>query len=240
MMDRMAEHLDRAIVRLQDGMDTTATTVPTAEPRFTWLGISGAIEVQLDPDGRVQWQLVGTDEEHVARSGRAIRALADVLFTSGEVLNPERPWPIAGGTTPIQLRIEFIAPMVLGNDVTLDTAANAVMIPAFSVRMPIAQSAEVSGGVNIDIPRNTITAGFSGVVMLDFDLDTLGRVNASSIEEIWSSPDPKPTGQALAHYEGYVGAVRRWLQRSRWTPSSLGGCRAAQRLRFSYRLYFTL
>jgi tetratricopeptide (TPR) repeat protein len=239
-MQRMAEHLDRAVTSIQAGMDSTALNVPTAEPKFTWLGLTGGIDAQLSPDGRVQWRLVGIDDAHIARSGRAITALAAAMFSPAEALDSARAWPRVAGDTPIRFRIEFVAPIVFPNDITLDTASNAVLIPAFSMRLPIVRGAEIDGGVNIDVPRNTTTALYSGNVLMQFNLDTLGRVVGSTLEEIWDSPDPRPSGEALVHYDAYLGAVRRWLLRSRWTPGSLGGCRATQVMRFRYNLWFML
>lgn len=75
-------------------------------------------------------------------------------------------------------------------------------------------------------------------MVLQFVVDTMGRVDPSSIHDLWASDKPRPEGIFRQEYESFVEASRRALVMDEFEPAKIGGCKisAPSDMPFVYKL----
>jgi len=77
--------------------------------------------------------------------------------------------------------------------------------------------------------------GLSGYVILEFVVDTLGRVDASTIHDIWNSGKPRLQSELARYYAEFVRTAAGWAKRGEYTPARVGPCVVPQLARFSVK-----
>lgn len=106
-------------------------------------------------------------------------------------------------------------------------------VPVFSLPMPWTEPLRLRRQPSIRFPQfppeSPLRANRAeGTVILEFVVDSTGRVQAHTIEEQWPADRPRLTGDLAAHYEAFLDAARRGVARARFHPALIGGCPVQQ------------
>jgi hypothetical protein len=96
--------------------------------------------------------------------------------------------------------------------------------PVFSVLSPPETPPLLINGSDLNYPPNSEQMGATGVVVVQFQVDTAGHVVIGTIREQWPASKPRPTGVLLTAYSGFLEAVMTWLPEATFTPARIGGC----------------
>ena len=97
-------------------------------------------------------------------------------------------------------------------------------IPLWSVAVPFEEDVKQKVEPHIRYPDSPKSVSASAVVIMQFIVDTTGRVDPSSISDIWPADRPRLTGELGEYYRDFVIAVRAGLSSARYVPARVGGC----------------
>lgn len=205
-------------------------TVPRGDPRVTWRDVDGGppVEVVWHRDGRIDWALwrdtvPNPDTSTLAASRLLLRAL-DSTRADGEfpLLWPEG---LAGDSVRFRLRLVRVVVDEKGKAVPL---LARVLVPVFTLGAP-----RQSGVRPLKISRPSYPAApqqghATGVVIIDFVVDSTGRAVMSTVHDEWPRDRPRLQGELATYYESFLEAARRSIERSRYAPARLNGCPVGQ------------
>jgi hypothetical protein len=200
------------------------SVLPRGEPAVTWRHIEShpALGVTVHREGPPTFRLLSPRIDSVAgalllRAAHDAQAAGDGTF-----------WP---GETPgdsARFVIEFALP-TLGQAFPYGSAR--VAFPTFSVMFPPFSPVTATGTSAPADPFAGSQLQPTGEVVTDFEVDSTGHVDPSTISEVWPVGKERPTGQALATYNAFLKSVMRWLPTATFIPARIGGCPIRQRIR---------
>jgi hypothetical protein len=206
-------------------------SLPQAEPAYTWRGVGLGLLFTAYRDGRITWRTPPPDRDSTTAALLA-RAAAAVHADS-----PTLAWPADFQTDSAIFLISLAWPKVTrdGVDNRLRLRAPA---PLFTVAMPWAEGVRVVRQPVVEYPEELTRAGISGYIILQFTVDTTGRVMPETISDIWPATQPPLDRELRRAYLKFVDAARRSLGRARFEPARTGGCAFPQVLKtpFSFDL----
>lgn len=202
-------------------------TLPVADSVATWHELERPIDVTLHRDGRFTARDAGTSG--VARLvGRALAA----LDSAGERVF----WPdsLPGDSLTVALQLHHPRVYATGG---VEPLRVRVAIPVFSLPVPRVTPVVQTREPRIAYPQLSKRIHAVGSVTLDFVVDETGRVDSTTVREVWPDDEPRLGGELGQAYTAFVRAAREGLREARYEPATRGGCpmRWQARQSFHYR-----
>ena len=211
-----------------------AGQLPPGEPSITWRQLGHQLFVVARRDGRVTarvqppiWlsdqSLGDSGARHLGRALDAARAKGEAFFWDDALKRDSITWLV---------RLE---PATLGEDGQVTPPALRAGFPVFSVLIPPSRPADVER-IRTNFPMVRIR-GFSGMVRLQFVIDTAGRAVPSSIRGVWPPNEARLVGPPRFAYDSVVRVMQLSLEDARFAPARIGPCVVNQLVQqaFTYR-----
>lgn len=210
--------------------------LPRGDSTLSWRHLGPTFVVAVYPDARFSWRASDTSKSagSARQPGaelleRALVATSDagerIFFPEGVVRDSllfmfSYRWP---NVTP------------LGQIEPLETR---FAIPVFTLPIPWEKPATTRRPPRVLYPEGSITDRAEGGVLLQFVVDTTGRVDLRTVRDLWPPDRPRLTGALGDHYNAFLAAARRALDAARYEPAQIGGCRVRQLVQqpFDFRL----
>ena len=67
-----------------------------------------------------------------------------------------------------------------------------------------------------------------GEVLLQFVIDSTGRVEPETISDPWPADTPQPSGYSAADYDDFARSAKSWIKDYRFSPARIGPCLVRQ------------
>lgn len=226
----------RVATRLRLALGAGPDEVPAADSVLDWRRVGGTLEVTVHPDGRHSWAPpeTQTSSDTLYLPGRALleRAL-QASVDAGEGIR----WPEGAGTGPLTFDLLFREPEI-ARDLTVTLPRMRVTAPVFSMSMPWSQPVVQLQPPRIEFPKAALEVGAEGTVALRFVVDTIGRVERSSIRQVRPRGTSRPAVAGGTYSQDFVTAARQSLGTARYAPATVGGCTVRQLVQqpFDFRI----
>ena len=220
--DTLALHV-AAMVR--SSLSESTTTLPEGEALLQWREVGGAVRVVAHRDGRftVWTPPEPGDSLRAASRQLLVRSLA-ALSDAGRKFG----WPadVAGDSATFDLEQRWA-------DVTPDGTLQPLLVstaamPMFSMAMPRSQEVVVRYAPHVTYPPEERGSRIEGVIILEFVVDSAGRVETNTVHDGWPADRPRLTGWSGSHYQAFVNTAKLALGSAHFDPARVGGCPVKQ------------
>jgi hypothetical protein len=202
----------------------------------TWRGIHGRVRIVARRDGSLDSrlqppehasQLSSSDAgpRFIVRALDAARAAGDRFFFPDSSLIDSVTWTVELEHAVLTERGDIVAPKTrLG-------------IPVFAMLSPAERQVSAEQ-VHVSYPPRPRSSGLMGNVVMQFVVDTTGRVDLSTARDVFPAGHPPLSARDQAAYDEFIRAVGVGLEGARYTPARIGGCLVRQMVQqpFSFRL----
>lgn len=225
MADLFTQSISQHVRHLLHGK---GEVLPSGEPAITWRQIESqdashsALQVTVHRESATTFSITSPAVDSVA--GNMLLRAANEAVAVGEGTF----WPSETPGDSMQFAIEFVLPP-LGQ--AFPVGADRVVFPTFSVRFPAFTPVAITSTSAPEYPPLAKQIKATGVIMVDFDVDSIGQVPTESIKDVWLPGKPRPTGDALAIYNEFLNSVIRWLPTAQFAPGRIGSCPIRQHMR---------
>ena len=212
--------------------------LPEGEPKLNWESIAEGLDVTWYRDGR----LVRTIDTSYERSEAAAHRpstrgqysvgarLLDSAFAAAQAAGDlYMTWPDIVPADSMRFRISFVHPSVDASFKTSPpTAGLAVPAPVFTVGVPVEQVVGIVKRPMVRYPMQNLDNRVSGVLLVQFVVDTTGRADMSTFRDVWPADLPRLTGEKGRYYDTFLDAIRDEVSRSTFSPARIGNCKVRQ------------
>ena len=200
--------------------------LPTGEPALSWRTIEPSVLVFAYRDGhyrgeiaRGRWSISTTGAagaELLLRAMDSLRAGGDAFF-----------WDSSVPGDSIAFTVAFAVPSIsMGGKQTMPAVRAG--FPTATLLVPSEEPVRVLERQRPYYPPTLQRTGYRGNLVVEYQVDTTGRVNEETLHDVWPGDRPRPVGSEGIAYGGFLVAVRRALLGSRFEPARVGGCPVPQ------------
>ena len=147
-------------------------------------------------------------------------------------------WPEKAKNDSVVFRLSIIP---TGESITFERGSAPlprVKFAVFSIAEPNISPASVqSQPEEPHYPVFNGENGITGQVIIEFVVDTLGRVDGTTIHDVWNSGKPRLQSELARYYSEFVRTAAGWAKRTGYTPAHVGPCGVPQLARISVKFY---
>lgn len=223
--------------RLRELMGGNESKLADADSVVDWNRLWGEILVTVHREGPLTWSVAEwsarADAVPLRSSLRMLKtAIGDVVASGETVTMPEGfvgDWVTFG--------LSLVHPRVT-KDGKIIPVKGRQPVPVFTIAVPWEKSVEVTRNPNILYPELSRLMNSIGNVRLAFAVNKQGRVDESTIKELWPPTLKRPTGDLRNSYEAFLRSVIRDLPTARFSPAVIGGCVANQMVEQTFEFRF--
>lgn len=220
----LANTLQAVADRARGLVSSRSDTLPAGEPALTWRDLGGVVRGVWHRDGRLTSSVAGD-------SSRGIGLLARALDTAQGAGDTFMVWPDTVRADSLVFYFSLVRPMV-DTTGTVHAVTQRPIVPLFSVAAPRQRPvAWLARGTMAPYPRDAFRAGATGIVVLQFVVDTAGRADTTTFRDIWPGDSPRPSGPSAEYYNGFLDTARRSIATARYIPARIGRCPVRQVVR---------
>lgn len=210
--------------RVRARLGATADRLPLAPSELSWLHLGAALVVTARPDGRLTWRVMAGAAPPEQAAGSAAGLLARALDEMVKGGDSPFFWPDGWARDSVTFRIVLRRPTLSASGAVRPAQARAPA-PLFALAVPWDEPPVVRRKPELVYPAMAGVTGAAGAVIAHFVVDTGGRVDPSTVRDVWPAGQPRLTRQLEAYYRAFVGAVRDALAKAEYEPARIGGCR---------------
>lgn len=216
--------------RVRALLGASSAQLPPGEPTITWRDIGSGLVVTAHRDGHIVSHLASDRDETpssalVARALDSVKASGDAWFV----------WPDSA--------VDSLAFQLVLRAAQLDRAGNVQLppmqfgVPVFTVAEPVFEDARVIVQPHIHYPASALSERIEGYLVLRFIVDKTGRVDISTVRDVWPANRPRLTGEKGRYYQALMEAVRAALPDARFAPARIAGCPMSQLVQMPFNFY---
>ena len=217
------DNLVQAVVfKAHQLLGAPAGTAPAGEPAVAWWGVGDPLQLMAYRDGRI-----------TRRANPGVRSTAAWLLAraldsteTGGILD----WSDLRGRDSVAFDIGLDRPSVDSLGTLSVPRIRRPAVPLLSVSAPWERQVAPQPGrqVHPHYPEAARNEGYQATLIMQFLVDTMGRVVDSTIRDVWPKDKPRLTGHELSQYTSFLRATTSALRRMEFEPASIGGCRVKQ------------
>ena len=190
---------------------------PEADSVLRWDQLGGQMVVVARRDGTYSWTVERTNT--LPGETRAFDILADA-FAQTAASGESMFWPESSKADSMFFILNLEYPLVREDGKVVPRKLR-MAFPLFSLSMPWMKEAEMKRFPRIDYPSRP-PAVHVGVVV-EFVVDTVGKIENGSMHEYVRHGSPALTGEEAAYYRTFRAAVLRGMSTGVYAPSLAGG-----------------
>lgn len=219
---KMADIFAQSVAqRLRLMLHQRGDTLPAGEPTITWRTIAPHLSLNVTAyrSERTTYTLLTPHFDSVA-AAMLLHASRDAEDADEGVF-----WPSGMPGDSLNFGLSFA--LSTPGTVQLSNPERPAS-PVFSVMFPPVTPAKFIGESSPDYPAAARMIGATGVVIVEFQVDSTGHTTPGTAREIWGSTQKHPTGELLAYYNEFLHSVFDWLPTATFAPARVGGCPVSQ------------
>ena len=227
---------DLAAARVRRRLSGASDTLPRGDAIMSWRGTRDWLSVTLHRDGTFRWRPLGDSAATRPPVGGAA-VLAQAL---GELEAEEQRlfWPddLPGDSARFELHLHH--PSVHA-DGTAEPMTLRLAVPLLTLPVPPMSPVTPRRATRpAAYPEGALRGGAEGTVILQFVVDSAGRVEPESVREMWPATLPRLTGALADHYDDFLRSTMRTVRRSEYEPARIGGCPVRQLVQQAFAFKF--
>jgi hypothetical protein len=219
--DLMAQDIAAELRKL---LGASGDTIPTADTTFVWYSVPTALTVVAHSNGEMSARPLGAIGDSAAtllllRAYNVARAQSEAFIA----------WPDGHVGDSLVLHLE-LRPEYVGDKPRLMEPGKVIRkFVAFYLTEPERVSAFQLLGQGIPVyPAREEMNRLEGEVLLQFIIDSTGRVERESIHDPWPVDKPYPRGYSATIYEDFARSAKSWIRDLRFSPARIGTCLVSQ------------
>jgi hypothetical protein len=200
--------------------------LPVADSVVKWSQLGGSVVVAAHHDGTFAWRKDTTSLVGFMEAGeldRIVNALSESAAAGDRVF-----WPDSAKEDSLSFRLAYAFPMVRA-DKKIEPLHVRVANPVFTIQMPWFSTAKMSSPPRYPLPRPPRKDSQYGII-LDFVVDSTGRVDPATISE-YVPPGFQPVAGEAEFHRSFRDAAIRGLPSAQFQPATIGGCAISQHMR---------
>lgn len=218
--------------RLREMAGGTDAGLAEADSMVWWPSLRGEVRVTVHRSGPLTWRVpewsAGADTLRNSALALLLNAVSQVVAGGENVAMPEG---LSGDSVVFGLAL--VNPTVTGEGKILPLRVRQAT-PVFTIAMPREEPVAILRHPDVSYPELSRTLRTIGNVQLSFAVDRYGRLDMSTVKEVWPASVPRQTGSLLHSYEAFLAAVKRALPSAKFAPASIGGCPVKQTVSQSF------
>ena len=216
--DLIARNVVTEVRVLLGGSDSL---IPVAAPSIKRSSVPAELIVSARRDGQMTWRGVSESGDSAA-----IALLSAALDSARRHNAAIMLWPDGYAADSVIVRLSLL-PVAFQEAAGFDTLYKKhVRFRAFTMLYPTQSPAFPADDHERPVyPRYSETHHVSGTLLVQFIVDTTGRVDMSTFHDVWPSDKPRLTGGLEDYYEQFVAAVRDYAAKAKFTPARIGECK---------------
>jgi hypothetical protein len=219
--DLMAQDVATALRAL---FDTTHASIPDANGKLTWYSVPAQIVVIVHADGSESWRAKGSDGDLTAT-----RMLGTAFDSARARGGATLFWPEGMTADSFVVRLSLEANYQNDHPMFESPISRESQFKVFTLSEPDVTPAFPKLGQSFPrYPYANESQRIEGDVLTRFLVDSAGRVDASTIRELWPANKPRLTGYEADAHGRFVESVIRWERQLRLDPRRVGGCAVKQ------------
>jgi hypothetical protein len=233
---RMAGHTEEALTVQADLIAKDVVTelrvllggsdslIPDAAPSIKRYSVPAELIVTARRDGQMSWRGISESGDSAA-----IALLSAALDSARRHNAAIMLWPDGYAADSLVVRLSLL-PVDFEEAAGFDTLyPKHLRFRAFAMPYPTESPAlPANDHQHIVYPRYSETHRVSGTLLVQFVVDTSGRVDMSTFRDLWPSNKPRLTGELGDYYTQFVAAVRDYAEKAKFTPARVGACKLRQ------------
>jgi hypothetical protein len=196
--------------------------LPAGEPALSWRTRERGVRVVVDRDGGFVAHPLAPDENlRVLAAGQRstpLVAALDSVRAYGE------PLAFVAGPADSVVFSLMLSDARFGADGKLVPSSVRVGFPVATLRVPREEQVRTARMSPPRYPERPRTEHFEATIIMQFVVDTTGRVDPATIHDVWPASLPPLTAYRKAVYEEFLRAVLASLQGAVFEPARVGGC----------------
>ena len=202
--------------------------LPRGEPVVTPRALGHDVTVTWHRDGTLTPSIAGlTDPRFDERNFTGARLLMRALDSAQKAGDIFLTWPAAATGDTIDFTIALRAAEVDGSGRVYPVHV-LLGIPVMSLDVTTEDPVRVLKAPTIDYPSYSQAGHATGVVLLQFVVDTSGRADMSTVKDLWPKNKPRPVDETAEFYREFRRAAERAIADARYIPAKIGGCPVRQ------------
>jgi hypothetical protein len=227
MASDVAEEL-RALLGAHD------TDIPLADSVMPWYSVPSQLIVTAHPDGSVTRHIrsaAGDSSADVllSRAFDAARARGAALMLWLENLT----------TDSIIVRLTLVPSLAENGWKVVAPAGRRARFAAFYLSEPTESPALPKANQGEpDYPFFNRRSRITGRLTLQFVVDTNGRVDSTTIHDLWTPGVPRLTGELERYYNDFVRSTTTWVKRIQFYPARRGSCLVRQIVQIPFEFVY--
>ena len=203
-----------------------ADSAGPGEPGLSWRQLVGDLLVTAHRDGRITWR-VDNNTGGRARGDAAAAWLAGAVSAAREANEAFLAWPDGMRGDSAVVRVAFMRPWVNATGVVQPLRAELPVL-AFTLAVPREEPVRVERDPRIRYPDGQLRLRGTARIVLQFVVDTAGRIEAGSVHEVLPDAVARDPAFKSSAYLEFLRAVTDGLMTGRYVPARIGSCVAAQ------------
>ena len=224
----LADLTDSVAARLRDRLGARPGFIASPpDSTFNWRQLGSHLHVVAYRTGSMRWWIAGETPFHAPMNDSAAvigeRMLASALDTVVRGGGGLR-WPAAVTEDSIAFLLRFAWPLPTRDTAKYELIEAPHAAPVAAILVPVITAVEQRRAPRVGYPYSAQRGGASGMIRLQFTVDTTGRVDPESIKDVWDTPAPKPQGALGSYYKDFVNAARQGVLKARYAPATIGSC----------------
>lgn len=216
----------RVAAELRMQLGATGEAVPEEDGKLAWYTLPAGITVAFARDGKTSWN--ADDPAADSTAAFLLGSAFDAVRASGNTLIN---WPKGYDEDSMLVRFSLV-PAYMGDMSPGTPLIDGARFRAFYLSEPeLIPPDPLPGQPLPEYPLQNERHRVTGSVLLQFVVDSTGRVVANTIHDVWPTGRARDTGGRAERYDDFVSSAREWARTLRLEPARLGGCPVKQTVR---------
>jgi hypothetical protein len=214
-----------AAEQLRRLLGSSPQQVPDATTRLTWRQIDDGVRIVLRRAGTAEVRSRRPDgqaPDDAAGFALVARAARFAVDSAGPYF-----WDESVPGDSLAFDLGLVHPIVTPDSAWMPPTRR-ILHPAFTLPVPTTSPVRPIALRPPQYPMSAQEGSAIGTVVMEFVVDSSGRVDPTSIRDQWPADRRRPDGALGQHYRAFVSAVRRALVDARFEPARMGGCPVRQ------------
>ena len=226
--DLMAQDVAAEFRKLLGAKDDS---VPIADTAFVWYSVPTALRVVAYSSGAMSARPIGAGGDSAAT--RLLLRAYDIARAQSEAFIA---WPDGQNTDSLVVYL-FLRPEYVDEKPTLMAPGEVIRkFAAFYLTEPERVSASPLPDQRPPrYPSPLEGKRVGGEVLLQFVIDSTGRVEPETISDPWPADTPQPRGYSAEDYDDFARSAKSWIKNFRFSPARIGTCLVRQAVQFPLR-----
>jgi len=201
--------------------------VPVADSVFPWYSVPTELVIIAHRDGQMSMR------PRSSTGDSAATLLLTQAFEAARARDRARLiWPERLKADSILVRLSLWPAYVgFGSGQIVDYGTGLKFITFYHAEPERSPPVSFQNQQTATYPTENLWNGFEGYVLMQFVVDSTGRIDAGTMRDLWPAGKRRLSGEQRTVYDDFFRSVRVWESKLRYAPARIGPCAVKQQER---------